>query len=140
MIGDMELKITGQQDINGREIYEGDIVRATVINLDEKTKIIAPVIWISKGKIKGGEGFYIGCWVDDGNYSLFQFEDVKGVEVIGNVRNDTAIEKLINRTNVLVRQEVVGKIRKVVMKYKGEYISVQTLLKILWRCQNEGKK
>lgn len=140
MIEDIELKTTGKQDINGQEICEGDIVRATIINFDEKIKIIAPVIWVSDGKIKGGEGFYVGCWVDDGNYSLALFEDVIDIEIVGSVRNDIIMEKLINRASILARQEITKKIRKVVMRYKGEYISVQTLLKILWRCQNESTK
>lgn len=132
-----EPRQTGYKDIRHIDICEGDIVKAEVDHLDEKVKIIAPVIWLGNGKIKGGEGFYIGCWVDDGNYSLTQFEDVTDIEIVGNVRYDPLLEKMISKARTIERKETLKKIRTEAMKYKGDHISVQSLLKLLWRCQNE---
>lgn len=93
--GDEDLVVeefTGLFDRNGKEIYEGDIVKFVFYRKDRIGKVVFDFI-------PDSEGFYIekhygwGIWCDDNfNTSLGDYADdnmrCEGIEIIGNIHEN----------------------------------------------------
>lgn len=68
------MQYTGLKDKNGKEMYEGDIVERTFLNLIERDKFI--------GTIKYYEGTYN---IDNDKEACSVFHEIDTFEVIGNI-------------------------------------------------------
>jgi len=83
------MQYTGLKDRNGKEIYEGDIVRWSIWPEDsEETKVIDTV------------GFSNGCFRSNKRYQLLcLIEPHRGVEVIGNIHENPELLNEISQEN-----------------------------------------
>ena len=81
------LQFTGLHDKNGKEIYEGDIVRWNEEKILEKDRI-SEIAWIEKE----------GCWGTSQGYWLCNTNWHSHIEVIGNIYENP---ELMGENNVI---------------------------------------
>lgn len=94
-----DIRFTGLKDKNGREIYEGDIIRFFDCDGDGYT---VPVVW---------DNDYACFSVDWGSNMLTSFDyleefytDLKDIEVIGNIYENLSLIRQENKMETLQEQ------------------------------------
>lgn len=92
-------QFTGLYDKNGKEIYEGDILRGNEypFNCDGVDNYFAEIVWADNVC-----GFYrithkkpnsTVCGISHGNWEQLDEDDIKSFEVIGNIHDNPELLK-----------------------------------------------
>lgn len=74
---------TGLTDINGKKIFEGDIVKNLPVVHDEEVQIKSEIFSVE---------FRKGCWVINNDSWDFLGANAKGLEVIGNIHDKESVD------------------------------------------------
>ncbi len=89
------MQYTGLKDRNGKEIYEGDILKSSSDSIGHIYRVVweGASYWLEKGKDKDYMAFRLDTYEDHGYQKSIEGNNIAVVEIIGNIYENSELLK-----------------------------------------------